>query len=146
MALVSQLKDEQKEEALKRLTVPPKVERSVIRGTQYAHGLLRRMPLEDPARIYDAISGLELETVLFAMSLAKQEEVKKEISRYFLELRKVKPEMTGRDLKKLGIEPGPVYTNILREVLAAKLRGKLKSKEDEERFVKDKLAGLKTGE
>lgn len=144
-ALVSQLKDEQKEEALIRLAVPPRVKKSVIKDTHYAHGLLRRMPLKDPALIYDALSGFELETVLFAMALTKEEVVKKEISRYFLELRKVKPVLTGRDLKNLGIEPGPIYSNILREVLAGKLRGELKTREDEERFVKEKLAGLKAG-
>ncbi|NIT03462.1 polya polymerase, partial [Candidatus Saccharibacteria bacterium] len=44
MALVSQLKDEQKEEALERLDVPPKLHKAALRGIQAAHGLLRRMP------------------------------------------------------------------------------------------------------
>lgn len=145
MALVSQLKDQHKEEALERLAVPPRVKRSIMRGTQYAHGLLRRMPLEDPAFIHEVLSDLELEVLLFAMALTKEEKVKKEISRYLLELRKVKTELSGNDLKAFGIEPGPVYSNILREVLAGKLRGELRSKDDEERFVKEKLADLKAG-
>lgn len=144
-ALLSQLKDEQKREALERLDAPPKVKRSVLKGAHYAQGLLRRMPLKDPALIFEAITGLELETVLLAMAMTKNEDVKKEISGYFLELRKVRTEITGEDLKKLGIEPGPVYSNIFRGVLASKLRGELKTKEDEVRFVKEKFAELKAG-
>ncbi|MEJ2324073.1 MAG: CBS domain-containing protein [Nitrospirota bacterium] len=145
MALLSQLKDEQKKEALERLDAPPRVRKSIIKGSHQAQGLLRRMPLGDPASIFYAMSGLELETVLAAMASTKDEDVKKEISRYFLELRKVKTSITGEDLKRLGIEPGPVYSEIFREIMARKLRGELKTKEDEERFVKDKLTGLKAG-
>jgi tRNA nucleotidyltransferase (CCA-adding enzyme) len=144
MALVSQMKDEQKEEALKRLAVPQKLKKSVIRGTRTAQGLLRRMPLGDPAFIYDSLSALDLETILFTMSLTKEEDAKKEISKYLLELRHVRPILRGDDLKTLGIEPGPLYSSILREVRAGRLRGELKSREDEERFIKEKLAGLKT--
>ena len=144
MTLVSQLKDEQKEEALERLSVPQKLKKSIIRGTRTAQGILRRMPLGDPALIYDSLSALDLETILFTMSLTKDEAVKKEISRYLLELRHVRPLLRGDDLKTLGIEPGPVYSTILHEVLAGRLRGELKSREDEERFIKEKLAGLKT--
>jgi tRNA nucleotidyltransferase (CCA-adding enzyme) len=145
MALVSQIKDEQKAEALERLDVPPKIHKAVLRGIRTAHGLLRRMPLQDPAAIHDALSPIDLETLLFAMSLTKEEEAKKEISKYLLELRHVKPMLGGDDLKAMGLAPGPVYSNILHEVLVGKLRGELKTREDEENFVKEKLAGLKAG-
>jgi len=51
-------------------------------------------------------------------------------------LRDVKPVLKGNDLKKMGIEPGPVYTRILTELLEEKLRGRLASREDEENFVR----------
>jgi tRNA nucleotidyltransferase (CCA-adding enzyme) len=145
MALFSQLKDEQKEEAIERLDVPQKLSKAVLRGIQAAHGLLRRMPLHDPAAIYDALSPIDLETLFFTMSLTKDEAVKKEISKYLLELRHVKPILKGDDLKAMGLVPGPVYSNILHEVLVGKLRGELKTREDEENFVKEKLAGMKAG-
>jgi tRNA nucleotidyltransferase (CCA-adding enzyme) len=83
--------------------------------------------------------------MLFAMSLTRGEEIKKEISKYLLELRHVKPMLKGEDLKAMGLEPGPVYSNILHEVLVGRLRGELKTRDDEEEFVKEKLAGLKAG-
>jgi tRNA nucleotidyltransferase (CCA-adding enzyme) len=59
------------------------------------------------------------------------------ISRYLTELRDVKPVLKGNDLKKMGIEPGPVYTRILTELLEEKLRGRLASRGDEENFVRN---------
>ena len=44
-----------------------------------------------------------------------------------------------RDLKKMGVKPGPVYTKILEELFEARLRGSVKSREDEEDFVKNTL-------
>ncbi|NIT03461.1 polya polymerase, partial [Candidatus Saccharibacteria bacterium] len=90
----------------------------------------------------DALSPIDLETLLFTMSLTKDEAVKKEISKYLLELRHVKPVLKGDDLKEMGLEPGPVYSNVLHEVLVGKLRGELKTREDEKKFVREKLAGL----
>ncbi len=139
MALTSALKDTRREALLDRLIVPPRVKRAVKRGIRAATGCLRNLPLKDPAAIYDELSGLDVEALLFAMSLTKEEVVKKEISRYLLELRKVKPLISGTDLKEMGVEPGPEYSSILGGVLAEKLRGKLRSREDELRFVREKL-------
>ncbi len=47
------------------------------------------------------------------------------------------PEMTGRDLQKMGINPGPVYREILVRLRLQKFRGVLKSRKDEIRFVFD---------
>ncbi len=49
----------------------------------------------------------------------------------------VKPELSGRDLQKMGFKPGPVYKEILMKLRLKKYRGALSSKEDEMRFVID---------
>ena len=60
---------------------------------------------------------------------------KKEISHFLVDLKKVTPTLKGRDLQNLGIQQGPVYSLILKELLDEKLRGKLKSEEDEKKYV-----------
>ncbi len=47
------------------------------------------------------------------------------------------PELTGSDLQKMGIEPGPIYKEILSRLRLQKYRGDLKSRKDETRFVFD---------
>jgi tRNA nucleotidyltransferase (CCA-adding enzyme) len=69
------------------------------------------------------------------MAATKYERVKKSISKYFTQLRPVKILITGQDLKRMGLEPGPIYREILDAVLHARLNGQLKSKNDEIKFV-----------
>ena len=61
---------------------------------------------------------------------------KKDISHFLVELRKVRPILKGNDLKKLGLPQGPVYSQILHELLNEKLAGRLKTLSDEVDFVK----------
>jgi tRNA nucleotidyltransferase (CCA-adding enzyme) len=98
---------------------------------------VRQLPVRDPAEIYRLLHHLKLEVILFAMALSEDRQKKKVISRYLTELRNIKPALTGEDLKEMGIEPGPVYTKIFGKLLDEKLRGRAKSREDEQQFVRN---------
>ena len=71
------------------------------------------------------------------MAATKQEKVKRSISNYFTRLRHIDTSIKGKDLKKMGHEPGPVYREILQAVLDAKLNGQVKTRSDELVFVKN---------
>ena len=139
MALLSELKEEDIKAAMERLSPPQKVRDTIITGISKAKNVLRMLPLRDPAEIYKLLSNLNLETVLFLMAVSKDRQKQKVISHYLTELRNVKTILKGDDLKRMGIQPGPVYSKILKEILEEKLRGHLKSREDEERFVLSKV-------
>jgi tRNA nucleotidyltransferase (CCA-adding enzyme) len=136
MALLSELKEEEAEAAAERLSPPPKIKDMIDKGISKAREVVKRLPSEDPVEIYNLLRKLRLETILLAMALSKDRLKQKVISRYLTELRKVEPILKGEDLKKIGVKPGPVYSRILKELLEEKLRGHLKSREDEERFVR----------
>ena len=87
------------------------------------------------SELYEMLSGFKTELVLYMMAATKHERVKKSISNYFTRLRPIKVSITGKDLKKVGIKPGPIYREILDAVLHARLNGQLKSKNDEIKFV-----------
>jgi len=80
--------------------------------------------------------ALDSETLLLAMAITQDNHKKREISMYLLELRKVKPYLTGKDLKAMGIIPGPVFSKILNVLLEGRLRGSLITREDEIEEVK----------
>jgi tRNA nucleotidyltransferase (CCA-adding enzyme) len=48
---------------------------------------------------------------------------------YLGKLRYIKPALTGDDLKKMGIRPGPRMKEILHRLLTARLDGKIRSKQ-----------------
>jgi tRNA nucleotidyltransferase (CCA-adding enzyme) len=114
-------------------------------GLRLLHRLEARRSQARPPRAVDLhrwLSPLATEVLLFLMALTPQERVKQWLSRYITHLRSVRPLLTGHDLKRLGVPPGPGYKLILAELLQARLNGETASVEDERRLVTRKyLAG-----
>jgi tRNA nucleotidyltransferase (CCA-adding enzyme) len=90
--------------------------------------------------LYRKLAGFKTELILFMMAVTKKQAVKKSISHYFTNLRRTKLSLKGRDLKKMGLKPGPVYRQVLEAVLDARLDGTLKSKKDEIEFARQIVA------
>jgi tRNA nucleotidyltransferase (CCA-adding enzyme) len=87
--------------------------------------------------LYKQIYGFKTELILYMMAATKQKRIKKSISRYFTKLRYVTASITGKQLIKMGLKPGPIYSEILEAVLYAKLDGKLKTANDELIFARN---------
>jgi tRNA nucleotidyltransferase (CCA-adding enzyme) len=141
MALLSALKDEDIKASVERLSPPPRVRDIILTGIYQARTILKKLPVDGPVEAYKLLNSLRLETVLFLMAISKDRKKQKMISHYLTELRNVKTLLKGDDLKRMGIQPGPVYSKILNELLEAKLRGQVKYREDEENFVKSFIQG-----
>jgi len=101
--------------------------------------LERNLAVSDSA-IYRKLNGFKIESILFMMAVAKKKAVKKSISHFFTDLRRPRLLLKGRDLKKMGLKPGPVYRQVLEAVLDAKLDGTLKSQKDEIEFARRLVA------
>jgi tRNA nucleotidyltransferase (CCA-adding enzyme) len=84
-----------------------------------------------PQDLYWALIHFKTEYILYMMALAKDEAVKKAISNFYTHQRSVKPYLRGRDLVKIGLAPGPVFSRLLKEVLNARLNGAVKTKKEE---------------
>jgi tRNA nucleotidyltransferase (CCA-adding enzyme) len=135
MTLLSGLNDEKKRKTLERLSAPPKAKALILQSSAESASILNKLPLKDPAELYHLLKKIQIETLLFTMAIADDVRKKKNISHFLLELRKVIPAMKGSGLKKLGIPQGQVYSKILTSLLDEKLRGRLKTAEDEREFV-----------
>ena len=96
----------------------------------------RNQPVKN-STLYQRLSVFKIELILYMMAATKQEKVKRSISNYFTRLRHIDTSIKGKDLKKMGHEPGPVYREILQAVLDAKLNGQIKTRGDELVFVKN---------
>ncbi|MBN1451213.1 MAG: CBS domain-containing protein [Anaerolineales bacterium] len=71
------------------------------------------------------------EFAIYALSLSSEGKTKRALLDYLETWRHIKPKTTGHDLKELGLSPGPKYKNILRQLRAAWLDGKIKSEKEE---------------
>ena len=63
------------------------------------------------------------------MAETENEHLQKSLSRYITQWQHEKADITGDDLKALGLPPGPLYSHILRTALKAKLDGETQGRE-----------------
>jgi tRNA nucleotidyltransferase (CCA-adding enzyme) len=92
--------------------------------------LERNLPVQNSI-LHKRLSGFKTELILYMMASTKLESVKKAISHYFTRLRYTDILITGKDLKAMGLESGPIYREIMQAVLDARLNGELKTLNDE---------------
>ncbi|MBF0456569.1 MAG: CBS domain-containing protein [Nitrospirae bacterium] len=138
MALIAPLTADAREAALQRLSTPDSIKRHILSGLAK---LREPFYYQDPVSVYNHLIGTSLETAIFFMATAENDEKRKSISIFLTEHKGMKPALKGDDLKAIGIPPGPVYSEILKAILEEKLRGNISTAEEElavviSRFVK----------
>jgi len=75
--------------------------------------------------------------------LSCQEEFASLMKRYIIALSEIDMRITGTELIKAGIKEGPVIGRILREIRNLWLQGKIKTRTDEEEYLKEVIANQK---
>ncbi len=143
MALLNELSPREREEALQRLFVPPLARKEILDGIEQSGKALAELKNASQKDIYHALAPLDLPAILFTMAKAGDEEQKRAVSMYLTSLRRIRPEVTGKDLKEMGYTPGPIFKKILGSLLEARLQGEVGSLEEEMKFVRDKFPILK---
>lgn len=126
-------------EICKQLEVPPQYQALVLKERFEAEACLKWLEKNVPvinSVLYENMAGFKTELILSLMAVTKKEAVKRAVSYYFSHLRYIKPLIRGSDLQKMGVSPGPVYSEIIRAVHHAKLNGQLNTIEDEMAFAK----------
>ncbi|MBI4002243.1 MAG: CBS domain-containing protein, partial [Nitrospira defluvii] len=138
MALAEVLPEPAVHEVLERFPFT-EAERTAINAarflTQQVCRQLSRRPLLRPSETVRLLTGLSDETLVFLLAKNKSESAKRQISAYLTTYRTVKPALTGKELKALGIAPGPLYSTILARLTEARLDGEVKSDAEERDLV-----------
>ena len=106
LALIHGLNRDEREAALSRLAVSDKIHDFILRVFHTAQKISRNLIPGNPVMIYHLLAECEIEALLFSMAALQDNEKKKAISHFLLELRTVKQLIKGADLKALGVPPG----------------------------------------
>lgn len=85
--------------------------------------------------IYLAFKDASIEVLAALYFMNESHVVHEGILKYLNSLRCIKPCITGKDLIKLGIRPGPEFGEILQGILREKVNGKINTFEDELEYV-----------
>lgn len=131
----------------KRLQIIPRYQTVLNQQRPVALGIVKRLERRKqdmrpprPSHLYRWFQPLATEILLFMMAKTSREQVRQWISRYITHLREVQPVLTGKDLEKLGIEPGPIYKIILDDLLNARLDERALTADQEMALVQRKYA------
>ncbi len=71
------------------------------------------------------------EPALRILAVLEPEPSARRIRTYLERLARVKTELTGKDLRQMGVEPGPRYRRVLDQLLNARLDGRVQNRNDE---------------
>ena len=142
LSLTASLSAARMKNVCQRLNVPARycpllLEQRTV-GLSALRKLERRRPSARPplsSDLYRWLIPLDTEVVLFLMAVTQQERVRQWLSHFVTRLRHVKPLLTGHDLRKLGIDPGPLYKHVLEDLLYARLNGRVTTQQDEKNYV-----------
>lgn len=137
----ARLAEEEAERLGRRLQVKRKTLNEVIDATQTYH---KRLPLlaeaQRPSEIVWALDGLSEMGLLAAWVIAPTYELRDKITAYVMQWQAIRPMITGEDLTRLGLEPGPLYGRLLHRVRNAWLDGEVTTSEAEHALIVQLLA------
>ncbi|GAB6095326.1 CBS domain-containing protein [Desulfatiferula olefinivorans] len=127
-----------------RLCFQPRYRKLFGRERYQAEGCLvwlEQNPDASNSELYRRLSPFRTELILTMMAVTDQEEIRKNISHFYTHLRGVTLSIQGRDIRALGLAPGPLYRKILEAALDARLNGDLVTREDELAFIRNYPSG-----
>ena len=88
-----------------------------------------------PSGIYCLLHGHSSTAITASLLTSESEKARERISLFLHKLRYVRPALTGEDLVRMSVTPGPRIGEILNLLRNARLDGKVSSKKDEEEMV-----------
>jgi tRNA nucleotidyltransferase (CCA-adding enzyme) len=112
--------------------------RQKLAADKISHILYRRTTISRSA-LYWLLQELTNIGLLYLMAIARKNEIKKNVSLYVTDLRKIRTELTGTDLKGMGYPPGPGFKAMLHELRSARLDGIIHSRQEEEGFIRGRF-------
>lgn len=141
-ALTDSLKEKELEELCQRLSMNDKLQKRILEGKRQANQILLQILSwihtgQKPKRseIYTLLDPLPIEVKLFMMAKTTQTATRRYISLYFTQLKDAKPLLTGSDLIRMGIPPGPMIKKTLNHLRKARLDEQVVTREDEMNFL-----------
>ncbi len=126
-------------EMLRGFNLSPKLAGGLVQGKEAAdQALISLFRLGEPNRsqIYHRLAPLQTEYLLYMMAKSRQEPSRRFISLFFTHLKKLKPDLRGRDLVALGYQPGPLIKEMLDRLLEARINEQVKSRKEEKDFIR----------
>ena len=139
MTLLTPLSTVQMLELAKRCQFPKKITEMMLvqkKTGDRAVDALGKMAGAQAMGTVRRLKNIPVEVLLYEMNRNRKQPAGQLIRKYLTRWRDVKIYTTGRDLKKMGYTPGPVYERILKKMLALRLERKIITRQDEIKYLR----------
>ncbi len=100
----------------------------------------------NPSAVVSCLEPLPVEAVLLAYAITENKTVRGHLKVYMEALKYIQPRLKGEDLKRMGLEPGARYRQIIDSLKQAVLDGDVKTPQEELDYVIDYLEAEKRKE
>jgi len=140
--LAYRLTGEEVEELIGRL----KVARAEAEDLRLLCALKQALPQVSRSRrasvLYRLLQPYPARVLALAWVATDSGRLRKKLLRYQTEWRLIEPDLTGDDLKAMGLKPSPLFGRLLEALRDARLDGKVSTRDDEEAWVRRLLADV----
>ncbi len=145
--LTYRLIPEELETLIKRLKIT-RDDAACLREVGELRALVPRLAERDlpPSAVYQLLSPFSGRSIFLIWVASDSALIRERLELYHRRLQHIKPEIDGAWLQERGVEPGPIYRQILDALRAARLDGQVSSLSEEEALVEKLLAETAEGD
>lgn len=86
--------------------------------------------------LYEELENYFAESILISLVGIEDKEITEKIDLYLNQLQNIKINITGKELIEMGLTPGPIFGEVLRELLQAKINQEIDTPEQEREYIK----------
>lgn len=126
-----------------RLQLPTRMRNSLGQDRTRCRESIKLLNAKDdwePQDIYNTFSRLSIEAVLFLLALSSSDRLNQYANIYYTQYQgKTEPALTGDDLVRMGLEPGPVFQSVFNALREARVMGRVSSREEEVALVEERF-------
>ena len=143
LGLFYSLEEEAFLKATDRLQLPTRMKNSLGQDRTTCSESLKRLKSQnewEPKEIYHTFANLSIEAVIFLIALSSSDRFNQYANIYFTQYQcKSEPSLTGDDLVKMGMEPGPVFRSVFNALREARVMGRVNTREEEVALVEERF-------
>ena len=143
LGLIYTLDDEAFLKAADRLQLTTRMKSSLEQDRAQCRVSLKRLSSKkdwEPEEIYHTFVNLSIEAALYLLALSSSDRLNQYANIYFTQYQgKAEPTLTGDDLVKMGMEPGPVFQSVFNALREARVAGKVNTRDEEVALVEERF-------
>lgn len=106
----------------------------------YKNYIIRKLNCENVSKyeIADILKRISGEHLILLLAITyNKKNIRRNVKKYIEDIKQIELFITGKDIKKFGIKPGPIYKTILDAIYKEKINGNISTKNEEITLLKE---------